>query len=275
MVKIGPQLMTVRERFTDNNAYEILKELNELGFTSFEVSMLPLSKENILGIKKAIDELEININALSCAFEASSPDDKKLSLLNDFNVFVEHAKILNCTNYRIGMMPAYYAKTKESLLDFAKKCDYFGEKFAKEGINLYYHNHHFEFQKIDGEFILDILKNNTKYLGFELDIHWIQRGGLNPIEYIKTFKNSKMIIHLKDYRVCFFDSDRNSNFNDCIQFAEIGEGNLPIKEIIEVGIENGCKLFFIEQDICYGKDPVESLLLSKNNISKLGFGKYF
>ena len=48
---------------------------------------------------------------------------------------------------------------------------------------------------------LDIIKENTTKLGFELDVHWIQRAGVNPVEFVKQYKGRISLLHLKDYRV--------------------------------------------------------------------------
>ena len=50
---------------------------------------------------------------------------------------------------------------REKALDFVKRADEMAEKLKAEGIDLYYHNHHVEFVRYDGEYLLDIIKNNT------------------------------------------------------------------------------------------------------------------
>ena len=37
-------------------------------------------------------------------------------------------------------------------------------------------------------------------------------------------------------------------FTNLIEFAEVGEGNLDIKAIIEAGLESGAQYFLVEQD---------------------------
>ena len=70
-------------------------------------------------------------------------------------------------------------------------------RLAEHGIELYYHTHHLEFQKFDGEYLLDIIKNNTTKLGFELDVHWIQRAGVNPVEFVKAIHRPYFFITFK------------------------------------------------------------------------------
>jgi len=182
------------------------------------------------------------------------------------------------------MLPPTYMRDKDSVMQFIEKCEAMAEKLAEQGIELYYHNHHVEFCKYDGEFLLDIMKNNTSKVGFELDCHWIYRGGENPVEFIKKYKNRVTLLHLKDYRIAplnMTDDDLSdqtkfrAKFNGAVQFAEVGEGTLDMKAIIEAGLEAGSKYFLVEQDDCYGRDPFESLRISAENLRKLGYGDWF
>ena len=64
-------------------------------------------------------------------------------------------------------------------------------------------------------------------------------------------------------------------FTNLIEFAEIGEGNLDIKAIIEAGIESGAQYFLIEQDDTYGRDPFDCLKTSADNLRELGYADWF
>ena len=66
-----------------------------------------------------------------------------------------------------------------------------------------------------------------------------------------------------------------SVFFNTVQFAEIGEGNLDFKAIIEACERTGVKYLPIEQDDTYGRDPFESLQISMDNLKALGFSEYF
>ena len=87
--------------------------------------------------------------------------------------------------------------SREKALDFVKRADEIAGRLKEQGIDLYYHNHHVEFVKYDGEYLLDIIRNHTRYMGFELDIHWIHRGGENPVEFIKKYDGRIRLLHFK------------------------------------------------------------------------------
>ena len=75
-------------------------------------------------------------------------------------------------------------------------------KVAKElGMQMLYHNHDFEFLKIDGKYALDILYDEVpaEYLQTELDTCWVNVGGENPSEYILKYTGRAPVVHLKDF----------------------------------------------------------------------------
>ena len=65
------------------------------------------------------------------------------------------------------------------------------------------------------------------------------------------------------------------NFGKITEFAELGQGSLPMKEIVEAGLEAGSEYFLIEQDDTYGRDPFESLEMSRDHLYSLGFKDMF
>lgn len=93
----------------------------------------------------------------------------------------------------------------------------------------------------------------------------------------QTFSWQRRYVHLKDYRIYFPDGQPTPEIfhkEQCIQFAEIGEGNLDMKAIIEASVEGGAIYLPIEQDQTYGKDPFDCIRTSVKNICDMGFEKY-
>lgn len=280
---IGIQMSTIKDKIGELGAYGTLKACAELGYHCVEVSQIPMTAENVAGMKKASEEFGIKIAACSAALEPMMPGMPGEYLTTDFDKIVADCKELNCDMLRIGMLPMTCMGNREKALEFVKRADEMAAKLKEQGIDLYYHNHHVEFIKYDGEYLLDIIKNSTKHMGFELDIHWIQRGGENPVEFIKKYDGRIRLLHLKDYRIgtikmpegAFDPKTFMAAFSDIVEFAEVGEGNLPVKECIEAGLAGGSEYFLIEQDATYGRDSFESLKISRDNLIKLGYGDWF
>lgn len=276
-------MSTIKKKIDELGAYETLKKCAELGYHCIEISQVPMTPENVAGMKKACDEFGIKVSSCTASLEPMIPGMPGEYLVSDFDKIVQDCKTLNCDMLRIGMLPMTCMGNREKALDFVKRADEMAEKLKAEGIDLYYHNHHVEFVRYDGEYLLDIIKNNTKYMGFELDIHWIHRGGENPVEFIKKYNGRIRLLHLKDYRIGEvkmpegeFDAKAfMTAFSNIVEFAEVGEGTLPIKECIEAGLAGGSEYFLIEQDDTYGRDPFESLKISRDNLIKMGYADWF
>ena len=287
---IGVQMSTIApNKMPKFDAYESMARLADIGYKCIEISQVPMTKENVAGFRRAIDELGFNVAAVSAnvAPNPMMPGFEALSNPDDFKKMVEDAKALDCDMMRIGAMPMDARFSMQAGLDFAKQADEYACKLAEHGIDLYYHNHHFEFARHGGKFLMDIIKENTTRLGFELDIHWIHRGGMDPIKFINQYAGRIRLLHLKDYRIATMEmpeGDINTPegmkkayaaINDIVQFAEVGEGTLDIPGCIEAGLAGGSEYFLVEQDLSYGRDPFDCLKTSYDNLVKMGYGDWF
>ena len=280
---IGIQMSTIKNKITELGAYDTLKACAGLGYHCVEVSQVAMTPENVEGMRKASEEFGVKIAACTAALEPMMPGMPGEYLSTDFDKIVNDCRTLNCDMLRIGMLPMTCMGSRDKALDFVKRADEMALKLKEYGIDLYYHNHHVEFVKYDGQYLLDIIKDTTKQMGFELDIHWIQRGGENPVEFIKKYAGRIRLLHLKDYRIgqirmpegAFEPGAFMQAFSNIVEFAEVGEGNLPVKECIEAGLAGGSEYFLIEQDDTYGRDPFESLKNSRDNLIAMGYGSWF
>ena len=287
---IGVQMSTIAPaKMPSFDAYDVMAKLTDIGFHCAEVSQVPMTKENVAGFRRAIDELNFNFSSLSAAVAPLYPGmpGEYLSNEDDFKKMVDDAKTLDVDMFRIGMMPMNCIGNIEKCIDFAKQAEEYCAKLKEVGIDLYYHNHHIEFMKLEnGKYLLDVLRENAPSLGFELDTHWIHRGGENPVEFIKKYAGSVRLLHLKDYKIANVEMPDMSGpdgmqkfvsafFDKPVRFAELGAGSLPLKECIEAGLAGGAEYFLIEQDDSYGRDPFDCLRDSRAHLVELGYESWF
>lgn len=277
--KIGVQMMMVKPQVEQYGMYEVLKKLHEMGFHYVEVSQLVMDEDAVSQMKRACEDFGMKISSLSCSLRPFEGSIGKLpvdTLENDFDKIVSDCKTLNCTILRIGMMQFSYADSPEHMIEMAKLFDDYAQRLHEHDIDLYYHAHNFEFAKYQGKPLLTHMMEQTKYLGFELDSHWMWRGGVDPVAYLRSFKGRVRMQHLKDYKVVLPDVSQFDAhvFGDVEHFAEVGEGMLDMPAIIEAGLESGSEYFMIEQDETYGRDVYESLAISRDNLIKMGYGDW-
>ncbi len=282
--KIGVQAMMLKEKFEEIGPFETLKKVSELGYHSVEISQIPMTPENVDEIKRAKDEFGMDIASLSCVVRGEGNDD----LETQFDKIVEDCKTLDVDLLRIGMLPFENMRNLDTVLAFTREANEYAVKLKEHGINLYYHNHHVEFRKYDGKFLLDIIAEECPDLGFELDLHWVQRGGANPIDIIEKYADRTELIHLKDYRIGEISDEAfealeagdqmtfYEAFTNVIEFAELGQGSMDYKAIIEAALEaGGVRYMLVEQDMLYGRDPFDCLADSRDHLIELGYEDLF
>lgn len=280
-VNIGVQAMTVKDKFAGLGAYETMSRLAGMGYRSVEISQIPTTPDNIDAMRRAQDEQGIKVAAMSAGI--SPPPMGGESISTHFSKIVGDMKALGCGYLRIGMLPFDSMASLDAVLGFCKSAEEAAHRFADHGIRLYYHNHHVEFRKFHGKRLLNIIADEAPTLGMELDVHWIQRGGADPAAVIREFRGRADLIHLKDYRIGAIDPNAFGElakgnfkafmgaFQNVVQFAEVGEGNIDMPAVIEAGLEGGAKYFFIEQDDLYGRDAFDCLITSRDNLAKMGY----
>mgnify|MGYP001829119096 CR=1 FL=1 len=109
-----------------------------------------------------------------------------------------------------------------------------GEEANKRGIKFGYHNHNFEFEKIEGteQMIEDFLIANTDpdKVFFQMDVYWVTEGKQDPVAYLKKYPNRFKVLHIKDDYV-------------------IGEsGRIDFEAIFNQFYKNGYDDWFVEME---------------------------
>lgn len=286
MAKIGVQAMMLKDSFQEMGAFETLRKVSELGYSAVEISQIPMDSHNVSELGRAQDELGMEIASLSVMIEKPSSGPGE-SLREDFAKIVDNARLLGSKLVRIGMLPHASMRSLTGVIDFAKEANDYALALKAEGIELYYHNHHIEFAKYQGKLMLDIINENSPDMGLEIDVHWVARGGKDPVRTLRKYAANTAMVHLKDYRIATLDEGAfalldagdtagfQERYRNVVQFAEVGQGNLDFPSIIETSQTIGAKYLLVEQDELYGRTVWEALALSQKNLAAMGFSHLF
>lgn len=248
-MNVAAQLYTLREFLkTPEDIGQTLKKVKAMGYNAVQASGIGPVYPQVL--KQLADEAGVKI----CATHIS-PDRLK----NDLDAVVQDHKAWDCRYVGLGSMPEQFRSSKEGFLAFAKEFNEISKRIFDKGLKFIYHNHKFEFEKFDGTTGLDLLLENTdpETFGFEIDTYWVQAGGANPVEWVKKVEGRMEVVHLKDMAIS----------KDQQMFAEIGEGNLNWRAIIDACRETKVQWYAVEQDICQ-RDPFDSLQMSFTYLKK-------
>lgn len=152
------------------------------------------------------------------------------------------------------------------------------------GMTMLYHNHDFEFLKVDGEYALDILYNSVPadLLQTELDTCWVNVGGEVPAEYIAKYTGRAPVVHLKDfvmkgkggklYELIGIDDDSDTAEEDAFSFAPVGSGCQDMPAILDASVKAGAEWVVVEQDRpAKGHTPMQSAEMGREYLKTLGW----
>ena len=137
-------------------------------------------------------------------------------LLEDFEGTVRFHKTLGNTNF---VIPGWDFSTRTKLNDFLESSKTMIPRLRREGIELHYHNHHWEYMTTpEGYIAHKELEKNSDIL-FELDTYWTFYAGLDPLAELDRLGDRVKLIHIKD--------GKPSANEGC----SLGQGDAPVKAI--------------------------------------------
>jgi sugar phosphate isomerase/epimerase len=147
------------------------------------------------------------------------------------------------------------SRTADGYKRLAESCNRVGEATQKAGIQFAYHNHSFEFQKVDGLDTLpfDYLLSQTdpKHVKVEMDLCWITVGGQDPIAYFNKYPGRFPLVHVKDWSKEGSDPGGNEGavgHSVAGHLANVGSGSIDWKNIFAHSSKAGIKHYFVEND---------------------------
>jgi sugar phosphate isomerase/epimerase len=133
-----------------------------------------------------------------------------------------------------------------------------GEQASAAGIGLAYHNHAFEFARLDGRLPYDILleRCDRRHVAFEMDLYWITRGGQDPLAYFARWPGRFPLVHVKD-----------SSGPPEHRMVDVGDGRIPWSAIFARREQAGIRHVFVEHD--EPADPMASARRSYEYLRRL------
>lgn len=176
-----------------------------------------------------------------------------------FTYFVVPVPPMGMFTYDRENMTMGMKGTAKELLDIL---NVLGKKCQAAGLQLLYHNHDFELIRNENNvIILDYLLENTdpKYVNFQMDLFWVSKAGVDPIDYFNKYPGRFLIWHVKD-------------MDDKGRFAPVGEGKINFKRILAQKERSGMKYYMVEQDMTFdGLKPLEAIKISHKGLKAFGF----
>lgn len=257
---IAIQLYGVRD-FMETDAKETLRQIAAMGYDGIEpcggsYGMDPKD------FRTLCDELGLKIISAHVSYNMLTTDlENQLSLYETLGTkYIAYPYMVE--GHRPG--DADYETVLENMR-------HIGKEAQARGIQMLYHNHEFEFEKIDGQYKLEYQFDHLTpaELQAELDTCWVTVSGEDPAAYIRKFAGRCPCVHLKDfymngkkpehmYALIGLPETEAEEGESKMEFRPAGKGMLNVPSILEAAKDAGAQWIIVEQDSpSLGMDQME------------------
>ena len=262
MKQFGLQLYSVRDAFsTAEGTRQAFKDLKAMGYSYGQTA----------GVYPGIAPELFAQYAKEADFGICGTHYDWSRIKDDIEGTVNYHRILGTTNVGIGGMPGDARRGIDNLKSFIADFNRLSYEYAKYGMKLTYHNHSFEFVKIDGvKTIFDYLVDgfNRDNISFVLDTYWVQHGGAEIRSTIERLDGRIDILHIKDMIPCHQYPSVDGKTISAPIYGCVGDGNIDFKRIIPLAEECGAKYFVVEDDRCRAGEYMNDTKRSADYIIK-------
>ncbi len=175
-------------------------------------------------------------------------------LMGDLDAVIAQARALGVHYTVVSSLGAPLCVDKPTWLAAIRKMDAAGARLRQEGIQLCYHNHAHEFERLDGEYIFDIIYANSaaQNVAIQLDTCWADVGGADTLALMRKYGHRIVLLHAKDYV---------RDAAGQVVFKELGRGGLSWDPIFDAAKTCHVAWYIVEQDMWEG-DSLESARIS-------------
>lgn len=240
--KVGLQLYTLRDTIGKDPKGVLQKvasfgytELETFGYKDGQIFGLPFSE-----FGSYVKDLGMKVTSGHYPIELAKSDGWEKAVIDAKAIGQSHL-----------VVPYLQEGDRKTLDDYKKVCaalNKAAEVCKKNGIGFGYHNHNFEFQKIDGQLPYDVMlaELDPKLVKMEMDIFWVVNAGYDPLAYFAKYPGRFDQWHIKDQD----KTDKNRN-------ANVGTGTIDWKSIFAKAKQAGLQHYYVEQET-YPGQPIDS-----------------
>lgn len=245
--KIGLQLYTVRDQMKAD--FEgTLARVAQIGYK--EVEFAGYFDHAPADVRAMLDRHGLAAPAVHTG--SIAPDAWKASL--------EAANVIGHQYIVVPWIPEERRLTLDSYKRVAEEFNRAAASARDAGVQFGYHNHDFEFRRLEGRLPFDVLLENTdpKLVQYEIDLYWITKGGQDPLEYFARWPGRVPLVHVKDS----MGAPEHT-------MVDVGAGKIDWKRIFAKRNQAGIKHCFVEHD--QPPQPFEDIAMSYRYLKQLEF----
>ena len=254
MKQVALQLYSIRERMAQD-VRQTLLETAHAGYSGVEFA--GYFNHSAEEIRSFLDEAGLACAGTHIGLATLAPDTIEETIR--FNQAIGNTLLI------VPGVPREMYSSYDACARLGETLDGIGKRLKSDGMTLYYHNHHLEFQVYDGKYGLDIMFENADpaHLSMELDCYWAHIAGVDPLAYIKKYGSRCSLLHMKDRKA----DDQDKVAQGVYECTEVGSGVIDFPSIIALGKEIGVRWYIVEQE-SFDRPMLESIALSAQYLNK-------
>jgi sugar phosphate isomerase/epimerase len=259
---------------TPENFKNVMTKVKEMGYDGVELAGLyGLEPEYVRDTLK-----EIGLVPISAHVPFADMMDDLDKVIKDYSTIGVKYLVMPY------MAEEYRPANPEGFKKFLPLLNQVGEKIHAAGMTFLYHNHDFEFVKLDnGKWGYDEMFDSIPHdnLMSELDTCWCDVATHEPVEFIKKYTGRIPVVHFKDYikkgevknmyKLIGIETEDDGTDTGYFGFRPIGFGQMIWEPILDASIEAGANWVVVEQDEHYELDPLEAARRSREYLKILGW----
>lgn len=272
---VALQLYTVRDA-ADQDLFGVLGQVKKMGYDLVEFTA-DFYGHTASAIRAEMDRLGIK------AISAHVPIDL---LVNNLDQVIADFGTLGCEYIAVPWLDEPRRPGSDAWPQVVEQIKAIAVALKKAGMQLLYHNHDFEFVKLDGQYALDLLYAAVPELQAELDTCWVNVAGENPAEYIMKYANRCPVVHLKDFVMSgrgkpkrmyslILDNGKDDSAveeeESTFDFRPVGYGVQDFPAILDASVQAGARFVVVEQDRSSQRPSIEAARLSREYLKTLGY----
>jgi sugar phosphate isomerase/epimerase len=236
VLPIALQLYTVRDHM-ERDPGGTLRRVRMMGYENVELA--GLAGCSAAEMKALLDESGLSSVSAHFGYEEFTAD---------LDGVIEKLRDLGLQYAVVPWLGGEACPDRGAWIRAAQRMDSAGARLRESGIQLCYHNHAHEFEKLDGEYIFDIIFENSdpENLAVQLDTCWASAGGMDVPALLKKYSGRVPLLHIKDYKP-----------GNPPVLTEAGSGCMDWDAVLPAGRAAGARWCIVEQDD-WEQDSLES-----------------
>jgi sugar phosphate isomerase/epimerase len=235
-LSFGFQVWTIRKDIISNFA-ETLKKMASMGYS--EVEMCSPLGYSMSGFKplNEMSGTEMKLIIEDAGLKCSSSHFNGGELRNSLENRIEWASQIGMKQMAQSMPSLPKNPTLDDWRKTAQELNQIGEKTKAAGIQMVYHNHHFEFEEIEGKLIYDLLLEelDPDLVKMQFQVAVIDKG-FKAQDYLRKHPGRFISAHLADYST---EQEKQ---------VPVGQGIVDWNDLFEASKTGGVKNYFVEMD---------------------------